>query len=69
MNNLKDLNDDQLLQALRDAEYEAHRIQQEIRFRGVSRYGSLFDAVGDSTRKAMERPSMMERSRKPNLDR
>jgi|GEM_PF-2536667 len=69
MTTFKDLDDVQLLQALQDAENEAQRIRQEIRFRGVSRYGSLFDAVGDATREALDWPSMMERSRKSELDR
>lgn len=70
MSTLKDLTDDQLLQALQDAETEAERIRAEIRFRGVSRYSpKLFEAVGDATRKVLNRPSMMERFRKPDLDR
>lgn len=64
MTSLKDLDDEQLLQALKDAENEVQRLRQEIRFRSVSHYGpKLFDAVGDATRKALDTPSMMERSR------
>lgn len=69
MSNLKDLSDEQLLRALQDAEAEVQRLRQEIRFRKVSQYGSLFNAVGDATREALDRPSMLECSRKPELDR
>jgi len=69
MTTLKDFNDKQLLQALQDAENEVQRLQQEIKLRGVLKYGSLFNAIGDATRKALDRPSWMDRSRKSELDR
>jgi len=62
MPNVKDMNDETLWQALRDAEDLANRLRVEIARRGEIQHPGLFNAVGKATRQALSTPSMYERA-------
>jgi hypothetical protein len=63
MSTLKNIIDEQLIQALQNAETAAEHTRAEIRSRGASKYPKLLEAVGDTTSKAKCLSSMMEDSR------
>jgi len=60
--NLKQATDEQLWQALKDAQDLVVNLKTEITSRAEAHYPVLFRAIQDATRKALNSPSMMERS-------
>jgi hypothetical protein len=61
--NIKNQTDHQLLQSLDDAEKEVNRLKAELQRRLENRHPRLFRKMQSATREALNRPSMMERSR------
>lgn len=61
--NIRELEDELLLQHLQDAEAEVARCREELVRRQRERYPEVADGVRDATMSAMSTPSMMERNR------